>query len=75
MKSILFPKNEFNARVNNLLSNGYEEYLTTMEGGITHVIMTNTSLNSAYNGSVVDIWDDGRIEYSEQFKGLISHPA
>jgi len=61
-----FNPAEFNSKVNNLLQNGYDEYLTTMEDGVTHVILTNTNPKSEWNGSVVDIYDNGKIEYSRQ---------
>lgn len=65
--TITFPKNEFNSKCNNLLNNGFDEYLTTIEDGITHVIFTNTLKGNQYNGWVVDIWDNGIIEYTNQF--------
>ncbi len=62
--TIYFNKTEFNSKINNLLNNGYDEYLTTLEDGVTHVIMTNTKEGSKWCGSVVDIWDSGKIEYT-----------
>jgi hypothetical protein len=63
---INFPKSEFNLKCNNLLSNGFEEYLITYEDGITHSIFTNTIEGHIYNRWIVDIWDNGKIEYSKQ---------
>ena len=61
-----FDPKLFNVYCNNILQNGYDEYLTTIEGGITHSIFTNTDPLSVYNGSVCDVYSDGRIEYSRQ---------
>jgi hypothetical protein len=64
--TVRFSPIEFNAKCNNLLQNGYDEYLTTVEEGVTHSIFTNTNPRSEFNGSVCDIYSDGRIDYSKQ---------
>lgn len=61
-----FDPRLFNSKCNNLLGCGYDEYLTTLEDGVTHSIFTNTNVKSIFNGSVCDIYSDGRIEYSMQ---------
>jgi len=63
---VRFDRRDFNAKCNNLLAAGYDEYLTALEDGVTHSIFTNTDRNSEWNGSVCDIYDDGRISYSRQ---------
>lgn len=68
MKTIRFNSNDFEGKIRNLNSNGFEEYLSTHNDNIDHVIMTNTKVGHKYNGWVVDIYSNGRIEYSSQFK-------
>lgn len=66
--TISFPKHEFNSKCNNLLSNGFVEYTTTIEdGGVTHSTFTNTDVGSEYFGWVLDVYDDGRIEVFKPF--------
>lgn len=61
-----FPPEQFNRKCNNLLSNGFDEYLTVLEEGVTHSIFTNTNPKSFYNRWIVDIYSDGRVQYSKQ---------
>lgn len=68
MTTVRFKPNKFQSKINNLLSNGFDEYLSTHNDNIDHVIMTNTKVGHKYNGWVVDVFSDGRIEYSNQFK-------
>jgi hypothetical protein len=68
MTTIRFKVSEFESKIRNLESNGFEEYLSTHNDNIDHVIMTNTKVGHRYNGWVVDIYSNGRIEYSNQFK-------
>ena len=64
--AVTFDPREFNSKCNNLLDNGYDEYLTTIEDGVTHSIFTNTDSKSKWNGSVCDIYSNGKVEYSRQ---------
>jgi hypothetical protein len=48
---VRFDRRDFNAKCNNLLEAGYDEYLTALEDGVTHSIFTNTDRNSEWNGS------------------------
>ena len=66
MNTIHFSKSEFNSKCKNILNNGFEEYLTTYEDGVTHIVFTNTIDGHIYNRWVIDIWDNGKIEYSKQ---------
>lgn len=66
MNNKTFPADQFNKKVNDLIKQGFDEYLTALEDGITHVILTNTKPGHKYNGVVVDVYDSGKIEYSNQ---------
>ena len=71
MITVRFDQAEFNSKLRNLESNGFQEYLSTNEDGVDHVIMTNTKEPHAYSGWVADVYSDGRIEYTSQFKSEV----
>lgn len=68
MNTIHFNPTKINSKIRNLESNGFKVYLDTFEDGINHIIMTNTKPGHFYNGIVCDLYSDGRLEYSTQFK-------
>lgn len=75
-QTVKFDPRDFNSKIRNLESNGFEEYLSVNEHGVTHVIMTNTKIGSEWDGIVADIYSDGRINYSSQFpKTEINEPS
>lgn len=78
MEKIKFNLSELNTKINNLLNNGFKEYLNTWEKvtvnddfNMNHVILTCTK--GYYDGMVVDIYYNEKdkrcwLEYSGQRK-------
>jgi hypothetical protein len=72
---ISFDPSEFNTKISNLESNGFREYLNTVDrggdyDGYDHVIMTNTKKGHEFDGQVCDLYvGDGTafLIYSKQY--------
>lgn len=50
---------------------GFEIYHTTIVDGEDLCILTNTDVNSKYNGETIDIYENGHTEQGSQYKGII----
>lgn len=69
-----FAPSEFDTKVANLESNGFREYLNTIDrggdwDGYDHVIMTNTKEGHKFDGQVCDLYSNGKhsfLVYSTQ---------
>lgn len=62
--------NTYNRLITNAVNEGFEEYCsTTNEYGTSGIILTNTRMDSPFNGEVLDIFEDGTHVHYSQFKG------